>query len=133
MKMMIDDKKHPRKGEIWLIDYTYNYKSDNSLEVESMLKKLCPSLIISNDEQNKNTSDIIICPISSKDNKEIKSFEMSLKSNSLNNLTKDSKIILNLIFTMNKEFQLKKFIGKLNDQEMKTVEDKLKIALDFNY
>ena len=98
-----------------------------------MLKKLCPSLIISNDEQNKNTSDIIICPISSKDNKEIKSFEMSLKSNSLNNLTKDSKIILNLIFTMNKEFQLKKFIGKLNDQEMKTVEDKLKIALDFNY
>lgn len=96
-----------------------------------MLKKLRPSLIISNHEQNKNSSDIIICPITSKEINDEKVFEMSLKSNDLNNLLRDSKILLNLIFTTNKDIHLKKFIGKLSIDEMKEVKKKLKLVLDF--
>jgi mRNA-degrading endonuclease toxin of MazEF toxin-antitoxin module len=97
-----------------------------------MIKKLRPSLIISNDEQNKNTSDIIICPITSQNIADIKSFEMLLRPNDWNNLSKDSKILLNLIFTMNKEYRLQKPMGKLNPEELKTVEQKLKLVLDFS-
>lgn len=42
MKTMIDDKKCPQKGEIWLVDYSYKYNSeinDDSLEVEPNVKE----------------------------------------------------------------------------------------------
>lgn len=132
--MMTDDRDYPLCWEIWLVDYTYDYNnnSEDDFNFENSIKKLRPSLIISNNSQNKNTSDIIVCPITSKEINEEKSFEMLLKPNDVNNLSKDSKVLLNLIFTIDKDVRLKKFIGKLSKEEINVFENKVKLVLNLN-
>lgn len=71
-------------------------------------------------------------PITSKEIGEERSFEMFLKSNNVNNLSKDSKILLNLIFTIDKDVRLKKFIGKLSKEEVNVFEDKIKTVLNLS-
>ena len=68
-------KKIPKRGEIWLIDYNFKPKKgkEKELEIESKIKKIRPSLMVSNNPQNEHDEEIIVAPLSSKELERIRS------------------------------------------------------------
>jgi len=130
-----NEKDFPKKGEIWLIDYTYNYDpnrlDDSDFEIETDIKKLRPSVIISNNLQNQFDKDIFVIPITSFDLEEIDEFfEILLLKDNVNNLTKDSKILIKSLRPINKKFRLKRYCGRVNSEILAKTEEVIKIIFD---
>src|SRR4051795_2611959 len=90
-------KKSPKRGEIWLVDYNYKPKQgkERELEIASKIKKIRPSLVISNDAQNEYDEEIIMVPLSSQGLEIIRPHELFIKKNKKNGLEADSKILFN--------------------------------------
>jgi len=124
--------KIPKRGEIWLIDYNFKPKKgkERELEIESKIKKIRPSLIVSNDPQNEHDEEIIVAPLSSKELERIRSYELLIKKNRENGLDEDSKILFNRLRAIEKEDRLGDYIGVLNQEIMKEVNERLKLVLD---
>jgi mRNA interferase MazF len=118
----------PRKGEIWLVDYTPNFNKD--FEIASKVKKLRPSLILSNDIQNVNSDDILVAPITSIEVNNIEVTEVFIKSSKENGLDKDSKALLHIIRTIDKNFRLKAFLGKISKQELNNAENAIRLIFE---
>jgi mRNA interferase MazF len=119
-----ESSQQPKQGEIWLIDYTFNFTQLKSkeFEVESQLKKLRPSVILSNNIQNKFSDRIIVAPLTSKSIEVINSpFEVLIKVDKNNSLEKDSKILLQFLLSIDKNSRLIKRLGKINETESKEV------------
>ncbi|CAG8785915.1 1718_t:CDS:2, partial [Cetraspora pellucida] len=51
--------------KIWLVDYNYKPKKgkERELEIESYIKKIRPSVVVSNDAQNEYDEEIIVVPL----------------------------------------------------------------------
>lgn len=79
---MIIIKSIPKRREIWLIDYNYKPKKgkERELEIESEIKKIRPSLIVSNDIQNEFDMKIIVVPLSSQELESIRPHELLISS-----------------------------------------------------
>ena len=61
--------KIPKRGEIWLIDYSFKPKKGKEKELETkskIINKIRPSLVVSNNPQNECDVEIIVAPLSSK-------------------------------------------------------------------
>lgn len=126
-------KKFPKRGEIWLIDYNYKPKKDKEreLEIENKIKKIRPSLIISNDVQNEFDIEIIVVPLSSQELEGIRPHELLIKKNKENGLDEDSKFLFNRLRNIEKDTRLwDKRIGTIDKEIMEKVKEKLKIVLD---
>jgi mRNA-degrading endonuclease toxin of MazEF toxin-antitoxin module len=125
-------KKIPKRGEIWLIDYNFKPKKgkEKELEIESKIKKIRPSLVVSNNPQNEHDEEIIAAPLSSKELERIRSYELFIKRNKENGLDEDSKILLNRLRAIEKEDRLGDYIGILDKETMKEVNERLKLVLD---
>lgn len=125
-------KKIPKRGEIWLVDYNFKPKKgkEKELEIESKIKKIRPSLVASNNPQNEHDEEIIVAPLSSKELERIRSYELFIKRNKENGLDEDSKILLNRLRAIEKEDRLGDYIGELDKETMKEVNEKLKLVLD---
>ncbi|MDR1670181.1 MAG: type II toxin-antitoxin system PemK/MazF family toxin [Spiroplasmataceae bacterium] len=126
-------KKIPKRGEIWLIDYNYKTKKgkEKELEIDSYLKKIRPSLIVSNNAQNEFDLEIIVVPLSSKELDRIEPYEIFVKHNKKNGLEKDSKLLFNRLRNIEKETRLGDYcLGIVDEEIMKEAKEKLKIVLD---
>jgi len=125
-------KKIPKRGEIWLVDYNFKPKKgkEKELEIESKIKKIRPSAVVSNDVQNEHDEEIIVAPLSSKELERIRSYELFIKRNKENGLDEDSKILLNRLRAIEKEDRLGDYIGVLDKETMKEVNERLKLVLD---
>src|SRR6185312_6470973 len=101
-------KKIPKRGEIWLVDYNYKPKKgkEKELEIESLIKKIRPSLVISNNAQNECDLEIIVAPLSSKELEKIEPYEIFINRNKENGLDEDSKILFNRLRAVEKETRL---------------------------
>src|SRR3954470_18295943 len=97
VSMSKEIKKIPKRGEIWLIDYNYKPKKgkEKELEIASYIKKIRPSLIVSNDVQNEHDEEIIVVPLSSQEPKSIEPYEIFIKRSKENGLDEDSKALFN--------------------------------------
>src|SRR6266516_373663 len=124
--------KIPKRGEIWLVDYNYKPKKrkEKELEIESKIKKIRPSLIVSNNPQNEFDEEIIVAPLSSKELERIRSYELLIKQNKENGLDENSKILFNRLRAIEKEDRLGDYIGVLDKETMKEVKERLKLVLD---
>lgn len=120
---LIIDNFPVKKGDVWLIDFSYNPKKgeESEYDIESKVKKLRPSLILSNDIQNEYDDELIISPLSSKDLEIERIFEIKIQASSKNGLDKGSKVLLNVIRSISKKRLVKK-IGVLNSEEMIKIE-----------
>src|SRR3954468_19900482 len=100
--------KIPKRGEIWLVDYNYKPKKDKEkeLEIASKIKKIRPSLIVSNDAQNEFDIEIIAVPLSSQELEIIRPHELLIKKNKENGLDEDSKILFNRLRNVEKDTRL---------------------------
>jgi|SRR3954451_2847966 len=125
-------KKIPKRGEIWLVDYNYKPKQgkEKELEIASKIKKIRPSLVISNNPQNEFDIEIIVAPLSSKKLETIEPYEILIKRNKENGLDEDSKILFNRLRAIEKEDRLGDYIGVLDKGTMKEVNERLKLVLD---
>lgn len=122
--MELTQSKFPKQGEIWLIDYTFNFSKfkDSEFEMESQIKKLRPSIILSNNIQNEFNNRLIIAPLTSKSIDVVNHpFEILIKKDKENGLEKDSKILLNFLVSLDKEYRLNKYLGKVNKSEVSKV------------
>lgn len=114
--------KSPKQGEIWLVNYTFNFSNHSEFEIESQIKKLRPSVILSNNIQNEFNNRVIVAPLTSKETNIVNSpFEVLIKENKESNLDRDSKALLNFLVSIDKEFRLVKHIGVISEFEMKKV------------
>jgi mRNA-degrading endonuclease toxin of MazEF toxin-antitoxin module len=126
-------KKFPKRGEIWLVDYNYKVKKgkERELEIESYIKKIRPSAIVSNDAQNEFDEEVIASPLSSQELEIIRPHELLVKKSKENGLDKDSKILFNRLLNVQKDTRLgDERIGVLDKETMKKVNEKLKLVLD---
>lgn len=125
--------KIPKRGEIWLIDYNYKPKKgkERELEIESKIKKIRPSLVVSNDAQNEFDIEIIVIPLSSQELEKIRPHELFIKKNKENGLDEDSKVLFNRLRNVEKDTRLGDYrIGVVSEEIMKEVKEKLKLVLD---
>lgn len=126
-------KKTPKRGEIWLVDYNYKVKKgkEKELEIESYIKKIRPSAIVSNDAQNEFDLEIFAVPLSSQELEIIRPHELLIKKNKENGLDKDSKFLFNRLRNVEKDTRLgDERIGVLDKETMKEVNERLKLVLD---
>ena len=126
-------KKSPKRGEIWLVDYNYKPKQgkERELEIESKIKKIRPSLVVSNDAQNEFDIEIIVIPLSSQGLEIIRPHELLIKKNKENGLDENSKILFNRLRNIEKDTRLgDERIGVLDKETMKEVNEVLKLVLD---
>jgi len=126
-------KKNPKRGEIWLVDYNYKVKKgkERELEIESYIKKIRPSVVVSNDAQNEYDLEIFVAPLSSQELEIIRPHELLIKKNKENGLDKDSKILFNRLRNVEKDTRLgDERIGVLDKETMKEVNERLKLVLD---
>ena len=130
---LIIDNFPIKKGDIWLIDFSYNPKKgkESEYDIESKVKKLRPSLILSNDIQNEFDDELIIVPLSSKDLEIERVFEIKIKANSKNGLDKDSKALLNIIRSLSKNRLIRK-LGSLDSEEMIKIEKGIVAVFDIS-
>jgi mRNA-degrading endonuclease toxin of MazEF toxin-antitoxin module len=115
------------------VDYNYKPKKgkEKELEIENKIKKIRPSLIVSNDGQNEFDMEIIVVPLSSQELERIRPHELLIKKNKENGLDEDSKILFNRLRNIEKETRLgDKIIGTLDKEIMKELKEKLKLVLD---
>ena len=125
--------KIPKRGEIWLIDYSFKPKKGKEKELETkskIINKIRPSLVISNNPQNECDVEIIVAPLSSKKLERIEPYELLIKRNKENGLDKDSKILFNRLRAIEKEDRLGDYIGVLDQEIMKEVKKRLNLVLD---
>src|SRR3954468_5920040 len=118
-------KKIPKRGEIWLVDYNYKPKKDKEkeLEIASKIKKIRPSLIVSNDAQNEFDIEIIVVPLSSQELEIIRPHELLIKKNKANGLEADSKILFNRLRNIEKDTRLgDDKVGVIDKEIMKKAE-----------
>ena len=126
-------KKVPKRGEIWLVDYNYKPKQgkEKELEIASKIKKIRPSLIVSNDAQNEYDEEIIAVPLSSQGLEIIRPHELLIKKHKENGLDEDSKILFNRLRNVERDTRLgDERTGVVNKEIMKEINEKLKKVLD---
>ncbi|CFW93498.1 mRNA interferase-MazF Toxin (plasmid) [endosymbiont DhMRE of Dentiscutata heterogama] len=126
-------KQIPKRGEIWLVDYNYKPKKgkERDLEIESYIKKIRPSVVVSNDAQNEYDEEIIVVPLSSRGLEIIRPHELLIKKNKENGLDDDSKILFNRLRNIEKDTRLgDERIGVVSKEITKEVKEKLKLVLD---
>ena len=126
-------KKIPKRGEIWLVDYNYKVKKgkERELEIESYIKKIRPSVVVSNDAQNEYDLEIFAVPLSSQELEIIRPHELLMKKSKENGLDKDSKVLFNRLRNVEKDTRLgDERIGVVSKEIMKEVKEKLKLVLD---
>lgn len=115
------------------MDYNYKPKQgkERELEIASYIKKIRPSLVVSNNIQNEYDEEIIVVPLSSQELARIEPYEVFVKRNKKNGLEKDSKLLFNRLRNIEKATRLgENCIGVVDEAIIKQVQEKLRLVLD---
>ena len=108
--------KIPKQGEIWIADFNRKRERENF--------KIRPVLIMSNDWQNQHDKYAIVAPLTSDEEelkKSIASFEVLIEPNEKNGLDETSKILLNRLLIVDKNFRLIRKVGQVDSKIWKQV------------
>ena len=114
--------KFPQRGQIWLVDF--NRKN------EKEINKIRPALVVSNDAQNEYDEQIIMGPFTTDEIDEIADYEVFVKNTKETGLDKPSKALLQRIKAVEKELRLIDYLGTVDKETMKKVNEALKTVLD---
>ncbi|WNE41279.1 MAG: Endoribonuclease EndoA [Mycoplasmataceae bacterium] len=117
-----NNESFPKRGEIWIA------KLEKIIENS---KDFRPVLIISDNEQNEFFDSVTVVPITTKYTDEVQDFEIFVKADYENGLDKDSKILLNLPFFINKNLRLKGYLGFANESLMRDAKKAFNYAFDW--
>ena|ERR1044072_2108850 len=115
----------PHYGEIYLV--YFNPRKGREVG------KLRPALVVSNNIQNEYDHHIIVAPLSDEDWEnlaKVQIFEVLIKAGSVNGLEKDSKILLNRLRAIDKEFRLRDYCGVADKAIMEKVNKGLELVLN---
>ncbi|CAH1761631.1 3624_t:CDS:10 [Entrophospora sp. SA101] len=114
------------------IDYNYKVKKgkERELEIASYLKKIRPSLVVSNNSQNEFDEEIIVIPLSSKELNNIEPYQSFVKRNKKNGLDEGSKLLFNRLRNIEKTTRLGDYLGTVEQEIMDEVKEKLQLVLD---
>lgn len=110
---------YPHQGEIYKV-----YFSKKGQEIG----KIRPSLVISNNSQNKFDQQIIVAPLTS-ETKAIASnypFAVLVAFSKSNGLEKTSSILLNRVQTIDIKQRLRDYVGQVDIEVLKQCQDALK-------
>ena len=106
-----------KQYEIWLV----NMNPSKGTEVG----KERPAVIIQTDLLNDFHPSVIVCPLTTNINKEIKMLRVHVGKKNLDN---DSDILVDQITAIDKKRLIKK-LGKLNEVQIEKLRDNLKVVL----
>ncbi|NBO48689.1 MAG: type II toxin-antitoxin system PemK/MazF family toxin [Chitinophagia bacterium] len=106
-----------KQYEIWLV----NMNPSKGTEVG----KVRPAVIIQTDLLNDFHPSVIVCPLTTNINKEIKMLRVHVGKKNLDN---DSDILVDQITAIDKKRLIKK-LGKLNEVQIEKLRDNLKVVL----
>ena len=106
-----------RQYEIWLV----NMNPSKGTEVG----KVRPAVIIQTDLLNDFHPSVIVCPLTTNINKEIKMLRVHVGKKNLDN---ESDILVDQITAIDKKRLIKK-LGKLNEVQIEKLRDNLKVVL----
>jgi mRNA interferase MazF len=115
----------PHYGEIYLV--YFNPRKGREVG------KLRPAVVISNNIQNEYDHHIVVAPLSDEDWEslaQVQVFEVLIKANLTNGLDKDSKILLNRIRAIDKQFRLRDYVGVVDEKIMEQVNKGLEVVLN---
>src|SRR3954452_24587038 len=85
----------PQRGEIYLVDFNRRKGKE--------IRKIRPSLVISNNIQNEHDIFLTLAPLTSEELAIIRPFELLITKNKENGLDQDSKILFNQIHSVDKQ------------------------------
>ena len=108
--------KIPKQGEIWITDFNRKRERENF--------KIRPVLIMSNDWQNQHDKYVVVVPLTSDEEelkKSVASFEVLIEPNEKNGLDETSKILLNRLQIVDKNFRLIRRAGQVDSKIWKQV------------
>ncbi|MCE8162789.1 MAG: type II toxin-antitoxin system PemK/MazF family toxin [Candidatus Moeniiplasma glomeromycotorum] len=115
----------PHYGEIYLV--YFNPRKGREVG------KLRPAVVISNNIQNEYDHHIVVAPLSDEDWEslaQVQVFEVLIKANLTNGLDKDSKILLNRVRAIDKQFRLRDYVGVVDEKIMEQVNKGLEVVLN---
>jgi mRNA-degrading endonuclease toxin of MazEF toxin-antitoxin module len=98
-------KIFPQKWEIWLGNFD---------KIKEFSKDFRPVLILSSNIQNEFSEKVIVAPFSTDLSLINDKFEVFVKKAKENGLDKDSKILINSLFAIEKNLRLKSRLGSIN-------------------
>jgi len=113
---------HFSRGDIVVVPFPF------VLESGEQERKARPALIVSDETIDRRYEDLILAAITSRVPEELKETELSLKSNNITGLIKDSVLRTEFLMTLPQSLIARK-IGKLSDNEMRAVDEKLSLSL----
>lgn len=120
---MNTDKNELHRGEIYICDFV-----DVGGSVQSGLR---PALIIQNDVGNKFSTTVIVSPITSIIKKDKLPTHVYLGKEY--GLPEESMVMLEQIYTVDKNFHIKDYLGIIDDKEtISRINDGLRISLALN-
>jgi mRNA interferase MazF len=98
------------------------------LESGRQEQKARPALVVSDETVDRRYADLILAAITSRAPRELKVTELLLKSNKRTGLKKESVLRTEFLMTLPPQLVARK-IGRLSDNEMKKVDEKLALSL----
>lgn len=98
------------------------------LESGEQERKARPALIVSDERIDRRYDDLILAAITSRMPEDLKETELLLKPTNRTGLVKDSVLRAEFLMTLPQSLIARK-IGKLSDNEMRAVDEKLSLSL----
>jgi len=110
------------RGDIVVVPFPF------VLERGDQERKARPALIVSDETIDRRYEDLILAAITSRVPEDLKETELPLKPNNKTGLVKDSVLRTEFLMTLPQSLIARK-IGKLSDNEMSAVDEKLSLSL----
>ncbi|CAJ0895349.1 4101_t:CDS:2 [Entrophospora sp. SA101] len=126
-------KEYVKKKKLQALKEAYQRTAkskERELEIASYLKKIRPSLVVSNNSQNEFDEEIIVIPLSSKELNNIEPYQSFVKRNKKNGLDEGSKLLFNRLRNIEKTTRLGDYLGTVEQEIMDEVKEKLQLVLD---
>lgn len=111
-----------KRNEIYYVNFGENTKGCEQAGVR-------PAIILQNDKGNKYSPTTIVAPLTTKQKSLYLPLHIEIKKDNVNNLSENSIILLEQLFTIDKSRIIDK-IGKIEDKEtIEKINKSLKISL----
>jgi mRNA interferase MazF len=120
--------KDIKRGQIYWVDYGKNNDSYRGSEQAGGENGMRTCLVISNDIGNNHAPVVVIVPLTSQQKASLPT-HISIIANKENGLSKDSIVLCEQPKTIDKNYRVKAYVGKLSEYEMSKVDTAIEISL----
>lgn len=110
------------RGDIVIVPFPF------VLQRGELERKARPALVVSDEKIERRYDDLVLVAITSRVPKKLKVTELSLRATARTGLAKESVLRTEFLMTLPQNLVARK-IGKLSDDEMRAVDEKLALSL----